>query len=505
MKVGGIYNCCFDDNCKEEFMSHVAIVKRKVYEYCVSDTFRPSQRYPEYPFEEIADSENAVYDMVRETFYTMKLDYDNYGKENWNPLKKYVSPGDVVLLKPNLVMDYNRSGEGTDCLYTQPSIVAAVIDYVVIALNGKGTIIVGDAPMQECDFEKLMMNSGYDRLNEYYKEKLENRISFEFADFRAVKSIVKNGVHYYQEQDNSNVVIDLGKDSEFAELSHQQYNNLRITNYDPGLLKKHHNEEKNEYCISKILLNADVIINLPKPKTHRKAGVTIGLKNIVGISARKEYLPHHMNGAMENKGDEYLHKSFIKCVLNYCLDRKNYYSQTAKNYSLSKVIIGFVNILCILKERFQKDPYFEGSWYGNDTICKTIVDLNKILFYADKNGRMCMNRQRKYFVLADMIISGEKEGPVAPSPKRVGIIAMGDNPVSFDETIATLMGAIIDKIPTLHYARNAKRYNLIDKKDTTEIYSNVTEFNNKSISEISTKDYLYFVPTSGWKEAFYTR
>ena len=112
-------------------MSHVAIVKRKVYEYCVSDTFRPSQRYPEYPFEEIADSENAVYDMVRETFYTMKLDYDNYGKENWNPLKKYVSPGDVVLLKPNLVMDYNRSGEGTDCLYTQPSIVAAVRGYRV--------------------------------------------------------------------------------------------------------------------------------------------------------------------------------------------------------------------------------------------------------------------------------------------------------------------------------------------------------------------------------------
>ena len=38
-----------------------------------------------------------------------------------------------------------------------------------------------------------------------------------------------------------------------------------------------------EYCISEACLEADVIINLPKPKTHRKAGFTGALKNMIGV------------------------------------------------------------------------------------------------------------------------------------------------------------------------------------------------------------------------------
>lgn len=30
-----------------------------------------------------------------------------------------------------------------------------------------------------------------------------------------------------------------------------------------------------------------------RPKTHRKADVTIFLRNLVGINANKEFLPHH--------------------------------------------------------------------------------------------------------------------------------------------------------------------------------------------------------------------
>ena len=93
--------------------------------------------------------------------------------------------------------------------------------------------------------------------------------------------------------------------------------------------------------------------------------------------------------------------------------------------------------------------YSEGSWWGNHTISRTIVDLNKILFYADKNGKMKNTPQRKDLIVADMIVSGEKEGPVAPSPKNVGIVASGVNPVCFDRVIAALMGFDIKMIPTL--------------------------------------------------------
>ena len=39
------------------------------------------------------------------------------------------------------------------------------------------------------------------------------------------------------------------------------------------------------------------------------------------------------------------------------------------------------------------NAYAEGSWYGNDTISKTIVDLNRIAIYADKTGKIRTTRR----------------------------------------------------------------------------------------------------------------
>ena len=63
-------------------------------------------------------------------------------------------------------------------------------------------------------------------------------------------------------------------------------------------------------------------------------------------------------------------------------------------------------------------PQSEGSWYGNDTLWRCIVDLNKVLFYSNKKGVMQKTRQRKYLTIVDAIIAGEKEGPLEPTPKR---------------------------------------------------------------------------------------
>ncbi len=69
-------------------------------------------------------------------------------------------------------MNKNHNKFGRElCLYTHPSVVAAVIDYVIIALNGIGIVIIGDAQMQECDFNYLLKDSGYHLLIDYYKEK----------------------------------------------------------------------------------------------------------------------------------------------------------------------------------------------------------------------------------------------------------------------------------------------------------------------------------------------
>lgn len=490
--------------------SKVVIVKTDIFEYYRESPFRPSIKYPETPFEDVSSGNNHVYDMVRETFRLMGYDSSNYGTAEWNPLGELIKPGNTVVLKPNMVMDVNGiEEEGTDCLYTQPCIVAAVIDYVVIALKGSGIIIVGDAPMQECKFDRLVEESGYLRLIEYLKQKLKGTgIEVSIVDFRELRSTSKRGIRYseigkYEYSGLGATIVDLGDDSEFAGQSGYTYENIRITNYDPALLKQHHNSKVNEYKVSREILNADVIINMPKPKVHRKGGVTIALKNLVGINCRKEYLPHHTNGSIEEGGDEYLHRSWVKKMVNFFEDKRNYHMQTTRKYKKALIFRYLGSAATHLSNIVDKDNYQEGSWYGNDTISRTLVDLNKILLYADKNGNMQDTKQRKVLILADMIISGEKEGPVCPSPKNVGMIAAGEDPVCFDEAIATLMGAKIEYMHSINRARSLKgKYELTQKDTKALLISNSLTYDNKYLSELTEEDLLYFIPSSGWNEAF---
>lgn len=482
-------------------MNNVVIEKRQVYKYPKNAPFRPSILYPEAISHEISHQDNPVYDMVRECFHRAGYDKDHFGTPAWNPLEHLISPGDRVLIKPNLVMDVNHSGKGEECLYTQPSVVAAVLDYIYIALKGNGAIVVGDAPMQECKFDKLIAESGYDKLIEWCRQHYKG-ISIDLVDFRGLHSNVIDGIHHYEEGEQTGVIVNLGKDSEFATIDEYQEQNIRITNYDPALLRRHHNKDKHEYFVSKYVLNADVIINMPKPKTHRKAGVTIAMKNLVGINTRKEYLPHHTNGSVAEGGDEYLHKSCVKKQRARCLDHTNYEAQTKGNVLISKCWRLGARGWSYVSKFLAKDNYAEGSWYGNHTISRTILDLNKILFYSDKKGNMQEMQQRKYLIVADMIISGEKEGPVMPSPKDVGIIAIGENPIAFDRIIATLMGADIDRIPTLNQLRATTHKYVIDYDEKATILSNNTKWNLKSADSLNESELLHFIPTSGWKEVF---
>lgn len=74
--------------------------------------------------------------------------------------------------------------------------------------------------------------------------------------------------------------------------------------------------------ISSCVMDADVIINVPKPKTHRIAGMTAALKNFVGINVRKEYLPHHTMGDHSTGGDESDIDGVILNLRSKCLDNK---------------------------------------------------------------------------------------------------------------------------------------------------------------------------------------
>ena len=115
--------------------NRVVLFKAQKAEYPINKNFRPTCRFPETPFLEVSSQSNYVYEAVRNAFYKMGYDTENFNKSTWNPLKEIVHPGDTVLVKPNLVMHVNPTGDGEECLYTQVSVVAAVLDYIIIALQ----------------------------------------------------------------------------------------------------------------------------------------------------------------------------------------------------------------------------------------------------------------------------------------------------------------------------------------------------------------------------------
>ncbi len=381
-------------------------------------------------------------------------------------------------------------------MYTQASVVAPVIDYVILALKGKGKIVVGDAPMQSCDFSYLEETSGYKSMIDYYKQ---HGVDIELVDLRDLVTVIKNGVRHQNINEKSQgTVVNLGKNSEFALLSTSELKKMRITCYDPRILYQHHNEKVHEYYVSDYLLNSNVIINMPKPKCHRKAGVTISLKNLVGINTRKEFLPHHRKGAKSTTSDEYQNKSLVHKTQGFLLDYQNI-AIAERRFKLAKLISYPLRGCYFLLHHFSKDHTSEGSWYGNDTISRTILDLNKIVLYADKDGIMHEKAIRKTLIVADMIVSGEKEGPLLPSRKEVGYIAVGTNNVCFDETISAFMGFDPKKIPTIARARHMHGcYHIVDESEPI-IVSNVQGLNNTSPHEIPKEFMQNFEPSSGWR------
>lgn len=436
-----------------------------------------------------------IYWMISEAFHLLGLDKGNYGKPEWNPLGRYIHPGDKVLIKPNLVMHNNPTGEGIECLYTQPSVVGAIIEFVLTAQKGNGSIIIGDAPMQGCHFNELIQKSGYKALVEGYQKRGTDIV---LRDFRNTVSESIRGVVIEKElRKNAGVIVDLRMQSSFAELTAERIQNMRVTNYDPKVLLEHHSVAKHEYLIAKEILDADVIINMPKPKTHRKAGMTGALKNLVGINCSKEYLPHHTRQSKSIHGDAFLHKDFFLRLADHYADRKC--SAEKLHHYKAAWVYRYASGFCRhIGQKKSKEKFSEGSWYGNDTIWRTILDLNKILQYADREGKICKERQRRILNIGDMVISGEKDGPVRPSRKDVGIILVGEDPCSFDEVVTALMGFDGKKIPTIRQMRLAepeiyfcKDYKIVSNNDT---------WNKKNISEIYEHGSLNFAPNPGWEE-----
>ena len=460
--------------------------------------FRPNTKYKDCIFEETANAKNAVYPAVRSAIELLRLDEAHMHTKEWNPFSEFIREGDCVLIKPNLVQEVNNNPMGgVECLYTQPSVLAPIIDFALKALNGTGRIIIGDAPMQECKLDSLIRESGYDKLIEFYREK---GYPIELVDFRKDKAQFKLRINHRSLNESvRGITVNLGEESEFFGAGDAIEKKYRIVDYPATNIYAHHQGNKQEYCISEYVLKADVIISVPKPKTHKKAGITASLKNLIGINCQKDYLPHHTFGSAVEGGDEYKDKNMLQHMRSKLYDRKYEYEKQ-KKYAKAQ-ITWFGIAFCTTILRLSGIKYENGSWYGNHTISKTITDLYKIVLYADSNGNIKETPQRRYFIICDMIISGEKNGPVAPNPKKCGMIVAGANSIEIDKVIATLMGFDIKKIPTLNQIADSSSHLLVGRGGggCAIIVSNQESLNHITFDAIEKQDIIGFVPPDGWK------
>src|SRR5262249_50924319 len=106
------------------------------------------------------------------------------------------------------------------------------------------------------------------------------------------------------------------------------------------------------------------------------------------------------------------------------------------------------------------DNNYEGSWHGNDTIWRTSLDLQRVLHYGRADGTLADHVQRTVLTVTDAIIAGQGDGPLAPTPSKLGIMTLGANTAAVEWVHALLMGLNPQRIPLTREAFVSHRYPL---------------------------------------------
>ncbi len=459
--------------------------------------YHPTECYPEYAFgSSYLGPENPAYASVRGALGM--LCPDGFGTSDWNPLAGVVKPGDTVVLKPNFIRDFHDTRpDEVISLITQGSVIRAMLDYVAIALQGDGRITIADAPQCEANFDRIKMFTGVDEIRAFYND--HSSIEVDVIDLRPEYAVKQDGVivdHHELPGDPAGyAVINLGRHSEFMPINHMNHR-LYGSEYDRSEVSDHHHDDVHEYKISKTILDADVFINLPKMKCHKKVGVTLNLKNLVGINGNKNWLPHHREGVPADGGDQYADSGLSERLEQKVL--ATFKKHFPKLGPLRKLIGGAAKkVGTATFGDTNTSRIRSGNWWGNDTTWRMVLDLNRSLRYGDGEGRLHDRPQRRYFSLVDGIVGGEGNGPMGSDPRAEGIIVAGVDPLAVDLTCTRLMGFDHERIPTLIEALKDHQYPLNGNAfDHVRVVSNEDAY-NRALCTIEGQC-LDFVPHFGW-------
>jgi uncharacterized protein (DUF362 family) len=418
---------------------------------------RPGIRYvDEAPY----DPPNPVYEAVEATLRNLGLDAARAGTPAWNPLGDLAGPGDHVIIKPNLVSSKNMhekiTGQKLAASSTHGSLLRPFLDYALRAVGPRGRVRVVDTPVEGCEIEKVAGPLGIFAVIDALRAKGHDVEFLDMRYFRVAPRLALDDVRRYGRSWNLGLLlrtplpgdprgyraVDLHEQSRFCDPDAPPGRDLRFHRSHYKTPVEHHTNGRHEYSAPGTVLDADCVINLPKMKTHKKTAVTLSLKSVIGLTNEKYWLPHFTAGDPTVGGDEH--------------DRPQALSDRVEN-KLSRFPLPGDNSLIARAPRVGGPPkVIDGSWEGNRTLWRTILDLNRILFFADKEGRLRDTPQRRYLTVVDGIVAGEGEGPLGATPVEAGLLVGGFDPSLVDHAATRAMGLEPSKIVMIEEALGGK-------------------------------------------------
>jgi uncharacterized protein (DUF362 family) len=414
-----------------------------------------------------------------------------------------IRPGDRVVMKPNWVREHDERRPGPDQwehVVTHPSVIEGVIRWVAPQLQQRGSITICDAPQTDSSFTTLRE---YCRLDEMVARcaKAFPGVNIGLLDLRPEEWHSVDGVIVSKTRLPGDPLgsthVKLNEASEFV--GYQGCGRLYGASYDMAETNRRHTGTTHEYMLCRTPMDADVFINIPKLKTHKKVGLTCALKNLVGINANKNWLPHHTEGTPDTGGDQ-----FAAATARTKLEH-SWMGGAKRVLKKSPMLSRFFVPMKRIGRRFFGDTQTvvrSGNWHGNDTCWRMVLDLNKCLFSFDGQGER-RKQPIRYLAVVDGIIGGEGNGPMMPDAKPCGVIIAGTHPLAVDCVAATLMGFEPDRIPMLKHAFAMRGLDFAGfRMEDIEVVSNNPAWRG---GMAAVRETFTFKPHFGWTGAIENR
>jgi hypothetical protein len=312
----------------------------------------------------------------------------------------------------------------------------------------EGRVVIADAPQYDCEVDLLLERTRLPEFLAWYRDALGRQV--EWRDLRVHFGRHDHGIVVERRElpgdPEGYEAVDLGAQSAFARMEPATLGRLRGADYDEEVTLRHHSGGRNEYLVARTVLSADLVINCPKIKTHKKSGVTLSMKNLIGINGDKNWLPHYRAGFPGRGGDEfpapdaYARVRRLGGELARRLLKRGIGGPVFRRIRSAEDALG-------LGARSRN-----GNWHGNDTIWRTCLDLSRVLLHGDERGHLVAAPRRRVLHVYDGIVAGEGDGPMAPSARPLGLLAAGEDGGAADVVLAWIMGFDWRRIPVLSNA-----------------------------------------------------